>query len=127
MTRFTLILSSTKQAGMKNELPEPIWQLTNQLFKQGYSIEEISSRLRHKGIKDTELQQALTELKKWRLAKRRNAGFIWCGIGSFLLVSGCMLTFVQISNGQNIRLIMYGLTTIGIIAILKGLIDLFGW
>ncbi len=112
---------------MNNELPESILQLATSLFKQGYSTDQITNQLRNKGVEDNLLQQALHEVQKMRQHKRRNTGFIWCGIGTFLLVSGCMLTFVQYSNGQNIRLIMYGLTSIGVIAILKGLVDLFGW
>ena len=112
---------------MNNEQTQSVLQLAASLFRQGHSNDQITNHLRNKGIEDNLLQQALHEVQKMRQHKRRNAGFIWCGIGTFLLVSGCMLTFVQYSNGQNIRLIMYGLTSIGVIAILKGLVDLFGW
>jgi hypothetical protein len=112
---------------MNNNQPELILQLATSLFKQGYSNDQITNELRNKGIEDNLLQQALGEVQKMRQHKRRNTGFIWCGIGTFLLVSGCMLTFIQFSNGQNIRFVMYTLTSIGVIAIFKGLVDLFGW
>jgi RecX family len=112
---------------MNNEQSESVLQMVASLFRQGYSTDEITQQLRQKGVKDNLLQQALDEVQKLRLTKKRNAGFLWCGIGSFLLVSGCMLTFIQFSNGQNIRFVMYSLTSIGVIAILKGLIDLCGW
>jgi hypothetical protein len=112
---------------MNNEQPESILQLATRLFNEGNSAEEISTQLRNKGIKDNLLQQALDEVKKLRYTRRRNTGFIWCGIGIFLLVSGCMLAFIQFSNGQNIRFAMYGLTSIGVVIMIKGLIDVFGW
>ena len=112
---------------MNSEQPEPLLQLAINLYKQGNTIEEITAQLRIKGATENLLQQALGEIKKLRITKRRNNGFIWCGIGSFLLVAGCMLTFVLHSNGQSIRFAMYGLTTIGVIVIMKGLIDVFGW
>jgi hypothetical protein len=112
---------------MDSEQPEALLQLATNLFKQGYTTEEIATQLRIKGATDNLLQQALGEIKTLRLIRRRNNGFIWCGIGSFLLVAGCMLTFLLHSNGQSIRFAMYSLTTIGVIIIMKGLIDVFGW
>ncbi len=112
---------------MNSEQPEALLQLAIDLFKQGYTTEEISTQLRTKGATDNLLQQALGEIKTLRFTRRRNNGFIWCGIGSFLLVAGCMLTFLLHSNGQSIRFAMYSLTIIGVIIIMKGLIDVFGW
>lgn len=112
---------------MDSEQPESLLQLAISLSRKGYSTEEIATQLRIKGATETLLQQAVDEVGKFRLNRRRSTGFIWCGIGTFLLVSGCMITFIQYSNGQNIRIAMYGLTSIGVVAIIKGLIDLFGW
>ena len=112
---------------MTNEPPESLQQLAINLYKQGHTQEEISTQLRSKEATDNQLQQALDEIKKLRLTSRRNNGFIWCGIGSFLLVAGCMLTFLLHSNGQSIRFAMYGLTSIGVLIIMKGLVDVFGW
>ena len=112
---------------MDREQPEALLQFAANLFKQGCTTEEITTRLRNKGAEDNLMQQALGEIKKLRLTRRRNHGIIWCSIGIFLLVAGCMLTFILHSNGQNIRLAMYGLTSLGVVIIIKGLIDVFGW
>jgi hypothetical protein len=112
---------------MNYEQPESLLQLAITLSKQGYTTEEIATQLRVKGATDTLVLQAIDEVKQLRLARRRNTGFTWCGIGTFLLVSGCMITFIQYSSGQNIRIAMYGMTSVGVMAIIKGLIDLFGW
>ena len=112
---------------MNSEQPEPLLQLALQLYKQGNTTEEIATQLRNKGATDFHLQEALDEIKKLRLTRRRNNGFIWCVTGSFLLVAGCMLTFLLHNNGQSIRFAMYGLTSIGVLIIMKGLVDVFGW
>ncbi len=112
---------------MDNEQPESLLQLAVGLSRKGYTTEEIATQLRVKGAADNLVQQAIDEVEKSRLNRKRHTGFIWCGIGTFLLVSGCMITFLQYSNGQNIRIAMYGMTSVGVVAIIKGLIDLFGW
>lgn len=112
---------------MNSEQPESLLQLAISLSRKGDTSEEIARQLRVKGVTDNLVQQAIGEVEKFRLARKRHTGFTWCGIGTFLLVSGCMVTFIQYSNGQNIRIAMYSLTSIGVMAIIKGLVDLFGW
>ena len=112
---------------MDSKQPESLLQLAISLSRKGFSTEEIATQLRINGAADNLVQQAIDEVKQLRLARRKHTGFIWCGIGTFLLVSGCMITFIQYSNGQNIRIAMYGMTSVGVVAIIKGLIDLFGW
>lgn len=112
---------------MDSKQPESLLQLAISLSRKGFSTEEIATQLRINGAADNLVQQAIDEVKQMRLARKRNTGFFCCGIGTFLLVSGCMITFIQYSSGQNIRIAMYGLTSIGVVAIIKGLIDLFGW
>lgn len=109
------------------EQPDAMVELAIELFNQGNTTEEITAKLRSKEANENQLQQALAAIKALRITKRRNKGFIWCGIGCFLLVAGCMLTFIQHSNGQSIRLALYGFTTIGVGILLKGLVDVFGW
>ena len=112
---------------MDSKQPESLLQLAISLSRKGFNTEEIATQLRINGAADNLVQQAIDEIKQLRLARRKHTGFIWCGIGTFLLVSGCMITFIQYSNGQNIRIAMYGMTSVGVVAIIKGLIDLFGW
>ena len=112
---------------MNSEQPDALQELAINLFNQGYTTEEISTRLRSKGASDNLLQQALSVIKAIRITKRRNKGFIWCAIGSFLLVAGCMLTFIQHNNGESIRIALYGFTSVGVLIIMKGLIDVLGW
>lgn len=111
------------EAIQSNEL----FQLANSLYRRGCNDEEVTVQLREKGAAEAILHDIITTVKKLRLAKRRNRGFICCGIGIFLLVGGCMLTIALYNTGGNIRLAMYGLTTLGVAFTIKGMTALLGW
>lgn len=102
-------------------------QLAHTLRRRGFNQEEISAELQQKGTPATLLQEIIEKAKALYTARRRRSGFVCCGIGVTLLVVGCMLTLFFISNGGNVRLVMYGLTTIGVAFTLKGMVDLLGW
>lgn len=112
---------------MKATLPPDWAQLANALYRKGMNDEEVSLLLLEKGAGEAQLREIIQEVKKTRTTRRRNSGFLFCGIGVFLLVIGCLLTLVLFNNGGNIRLVMYGLTTIGLAFTIKGMIDLLGW
>ncbi len=104
-----------------------LMQLASSLYKKGLTDEEVRSQLREKGAMENLLQDTLDRVKSLRIVQKRKTGFFCCGIGIFLLVIGCMFTLMLFNNGGNIRLVMYGVTSIGIAFTLKGMIDLLGW
>jgi len=106
---------------------EELAQVANSLFSQGLKEEEIIRQLREKGTADTILQEVIEKVKKRRSHKKRNSGFLWCGIGIFLLVTGFLLTIMLYHSGNQIRFVMYGLTSIGLVCTVKGMISLLGW
>ncbi|MBK6935456.1 MAG: hypothetical protein IPH18_00100 [Chitinophagaceae bacterium] len=97
------------------------------LQRSGYSNDEILQQLQQKGTPENLLTVIIENLKSIRLSRKRKIGFACCSIGLALLVIGCMLTLFLISSGGNIKFVMYGLTTIGVVLTLKGMIDLLGW
>ncbi|MBL7740008.1 MAG: hypothetical protein JNK14_12385 [Chitinophagaceae bacterium] len=101
--------------------------LAHNLHKSGHNYDEITLQLREKGATETLLQEIIEKVKAFRFLKKRKNGFLCCGIGVALLIIGCMLTLLLYSNGSDIRFVMYGLTTIGVVFTFKGLIDLMGW
>lgn len=101
--------------------------IANSLQKQGLSYEQISLQLREQGAPDNLLQEVIQQLKTLRITRKRNTGFACCGIGVALLIIGCILTILLYGSGGDIKLAMYGLTTIGVIFTLKGLADIMGW
>ncbi|MFN8289500.1 MAG: hypothetical protein U0U70_04540 [Chitinophagaceae bacterium] len=104
-----------------------LFQLAHSLYRRGFNDEEVSLQLREKGAAETILHDIISQVKNIRLTKRRKSGFLCCGIGVFLLVAGCMLTILLYNSGGDIKLAMYGLTTLGVGFAIKGLIDLLGW
>jgi hypothetical protein len=106
--------------------PTGFLHLAASLHKQGLNMDEISVQLRQQGAPENSLQDIIRQLKDLRFAKKRNTGFLCCGIGVFLIVFGCLLSLFLYSSG-NIRFAMYGLTSIGVVFTMKGLIDILGW
>lgn len=93
------------------------------LYSKGLSDAEVMNRLKENGVEESKLAEII---KKVKTGRKRKSGFIFCGVGTFLLVAGCMLTLLLFNSG-NIRFALYGLTLIGLGLIFKGLIDLLGW
>jgi len=101
--------------------------LADSLRKRGHNLDDIMLKLRDEGAADQTVAEIINKLKALRLDRKRRMGFICCGVGVFLLVASCMITFLLFNYGGNIRWVMYGLTSLGVIVTLKGLVDLFGW
>lgn len=101
--------------------------LADSLQKRGHNFEDIMLKLRDNGAAENVITETIEKLKALRMDRKRQAGFIFCGIGVFLLVASCLITFLLFNYGGNIRWVMYGLTSLGVIVTLKGLVDLFGW
>lgn len=108
------------------QYPE-LFQLANSLYRRGFNDEEVTLQLKEKGAADTLLNDIIQQVKKLRLSRRRNSGFLCCGIGVFLLVAGCILALFLFGNGGDVKFALYGLTIIGVAFTIKGLIDLLGW
>ncbi|MEI2737667.1 MAG: hypothetical protein V9F01_02665 [Chitinophagaceae bacterium] len=112
---------------MNSAQPAEFLQMASSLQKKGLSFDEIFLHLKEKGATESLLQDIIQQLKQLRISRKRKIGFVYCGIGVVLLVVSCMLTLLLFNNGGSMRVVMYGLTTIGIVFTLKGLADLLGW
>lgn len=112
---------------MDTHSTDSVFQKVISLLRKGLNDEEITLQLRELGAPDHLHQNLLQEAKNIRLTKKRKTGFACCGIGVTLLIVGCMCTILLFSNGNDIKFAMYGLTTIGVVFTLKGLVDLMGW
>lgn len=106
---------------------DSLYQEVRSLFNRGYNQEEISLQLREKGAPENLLPEMFGQLKKLREERKRQSGFLCCGIGAALLVLGFLLTLVLYHGGPAMRFAMYGLTSVGVVFALKGLADLLGW
>lgn len=112
---------------MNTSANNELLHLVSSLHKEGYNMDQITLQLKEKGAPENFFQEAMNHLKELRLLRKRNTGFACCGIGVALLVIGCMLTVLLYNSGGDIKWAMYGLTTLGVIFALKGLVDIMGW
>lgn len=112
---------------MSTTIPVDLLQLAESLHRRGFNANEIFTQLKEKGAPENHLQEIIQQIKSLSLVKKRSNGFLFCGIGIFLLVVGCGITLMLYNTGGNIRYVMYGLTTIGVFFTFKGMIDLLGW
>jgi len=102
-------------------------QQAEQLKKDGYSIEKIIDKLQSNGTSLDAIQEIKTTLLQQQIQKKRFTGFIWVGAGIFLLSFGFVLTLLLFDAGVNFDMAMYGLTILGIICTLKGIVNIMGW
>lgn len=112
---------------MQTIQPNDLLFFADSLRKRGHNFEEIKLQLRDKGTPDNIVTETIEKLKALRMDRKRRTGFVCCGIGVFLLVAGCMITFVLFNYGGDIRMVMYSLTSLGVLFTMKGLVDLMGW
>jgi len=111
---------------MNESFPADLARKAHALFRRGFNEEEISLELRQKGAAENLLQDLINHVKQIRSSKRRKNGFLCCAVGIFLLVFGCMLTFFLYNNGGGILCVFFGLTTLGDVFSIIGVIDLWG-
>jgi hypothetical protein len=87
-------------------------------------IAAIEEELQQKGL-DADTVAAYTKEYKWqRNAKRQFAGFVHVAIGAVLGFISCTLTVTNIFPGM-FDAILYGLTTVAILFICRGLYFVF--
>lgn len=103
-----------------------MYQEAMSLHRRGYNPDEISGLLLGKGAAEHLVQDIVGRLRSRPASDNRTRGFWFLGIGSFLLAAGFLLTLV-LFNAHGMRFCMYGLTTIGVVLVMKGLADIMGW
>lgn len=102
-------------------------RIGNEMMLRGIEIDEVRVTLLQRNITPSDLDRAINEIRKNYYARKRKRGTITVGIGSVLLVFGCIITMVLHSYGYPINYILYVPTSIGIGLLLWGMIDIMGW
>ncbi len=98
--------------------------LINTLQQQGLTNSEVQQRLTDNGLTPDTAKNCISEWEKQRKEKKRNAAFVYCGIGVFLLTTGFLFTLLLFNSKTNFSFALYGLTIIGLVLVFKGMIDL---
>ena len=94
------------------------------LKKDGLSMEQIKEKLLQSGVPVSVAEETIKEWEKVHNEKKRNAAFVYCGIGILLLTTGFLFTILLFNSSGSYQFALYGLTIIGLILVFKGMIDL---
>jgi hypothetical protein len=94
------------------------------LVKKGMSEQEVIGELSAHGVEEHHIRDAFRALKKQMHAVQQRNGFMLAGIGSFVCFVSCVFTMLDVFPAMT-GFLLYGLTTIGVLIILAGLIMIF--
>jgi hypothetical protein len=94
---------------------------------RGIEHHHIETFLKEEGADEHTISLILGEIKTIYRIRRKKRGFKLVFIGSFLLVFGFVITLFLFHSSVSINYSMYGLTMIGIVLLLWGMVDLMGW
>lgn len=97
------------------------------MIRSGAETEKLLGFLLNAGMDPQSASELIIHERSLYLKKRRHRGFILGGIGSALLVIGFLLTVIFYHSGINFHFVMYGLTSIGAILLMAGMVDVIGW
>lgn len=98
-----------------------------QLKKQGMDLAQITQQLQKQNIPEDTVNAIIQQWKKIHYTKKRNRGFIYVGVGTFLMVFSFLLSVVLFYSDRNIEWALYGITFIGLSITFKGMVDILGW
>ena len=100
-----------------------IEQKSNEWLAAGYTYKQIDDELSAMGIEEAHRPAMLKEINKLRNAQKTTKGLIYILIGAVLCLASCLLTILLPQS--NTTLVLYGLTSIGIIIVFIGLMQIF--
>lgn len=95
------------------------------LLSAGHTKADIIDTLKQQGFDEFIISEVLTECIKLRNAKKRTNGLAYVLLGAIVCLGSCVLTLLS-SGGQSYHFILFGLTSIGILFVFAGLVNIFG-
>jgi hypothetical protein len=98
-----------------------------QLLEEGKELDSVRHHLAASGADELTVDTIIRQIKSLSYLKRRRRGFLLGLFGSILLVAGFILTVIFYHSGISIHYVMYGMTSIGVILLIAGLVDVIGW
>jgi hypothetical protein len=106
---------------------EQVLDEAGKMVNDGIETDKIRSYLSNAGMDKQSIESLIHQLKSQLYLKRRKRGFTFGIIGSIMLVIGFLLTVLFYHSGISIHFVMYGMTSVGVILLLIGMIDILGW
>ena len=85
----------------------------------------IASELLQIGIEDRHIPEILQEINKLRDSRKTAKGLTFVALGALVCLLSCVLTILM-SQSDMQGVILYGMTSVGLLIIFAGLISIFG-
>jgi hypothetical protein len=106
---------------------EDLMSAAGKMIDEGLETDKIRHRLAGSGADENTIETIIHQLKAQIYLRRRKRGFLFGLAGTILLVVGFLLTVLFYHSGISIHYVMYGMTSVGVILVLVGMIDVLGW
>ncbi|HMT30373.1 MAG TPA: hypothetical protein PKD91_13955 [Bacteroidia bacterium] len=97
------------------------------MIDQGREKSQVKQNLISMGASEETIETILNQIKSLNYLKRRKRGFILGICGSILLIVGFALTVIFFHKNMSIDFVMYGMTSVGVILLVAGLVEIIGW
>ncbi len=95
------------------------------LLSKGLNREQIADELLSKGHDEYFVKEILNETIKIRNAKARSQGLSLVLAGGVLCLLSCIVTMTSTFSHSSFPIVLYGLTTVGIVAVFAGFTRIF--
>ena len=93
----------------------------------GYTEVHVEHQMKEEGFDEAAISEACKWVAKYRSEQQRNRGFVVSGLGAMILV-GSMLTSLGLEFGNPMfDYILYGVTGVGAILLMAGMIMVVGF
>ncbi len=91
------------------------WNKVLKLHREGYNPQRIQSILLKEGIDEIVIAETLCKLKLKIYKERKDRAVIMVVVGACILLAGFLATVFLFHNNHDFDVIMYGVTTIGML------------
>ncbi len=98
-----------------------------QLVLEGKEFDSVKEHLTASGADAVTVETIIHQLRTHTYLKRRKRGFFLGLAGAIMLMLGFLLTVLFYHSGISIHYVMYGMTSIGAILLVAGLVEIIGW
>lgn len=93
-------------------------------LQKGLSDAQIKAELLQLGIEERNIPEMLKEVVKMRRSRNTTNGLVFILAGAMLCLISCIYTLT--SSSPDTGLMLYGLTSLGIVVVFIGLVKIFG-
>lgn len=92
---------------------------------KGLKRDEIVAHLKEEGHEERFVKEIVSETVKLRNSRLRSQGLTLILIGAIMCLFSCVITVANSSLGGNFSMVLFGLTSVGVVFIFAGFAKIF--